>query len=84
MTPIVVATRSAHKLREIREILGDLPGYELVDLNQAGIPEAPEEEAPGRPPAPGPSAAPAAWRGPARERALERAPATASSPPASP
>jgi XTP/dITP diphosphohydrolase len=44
MTPIVVATRSAHKLREIREILGDLPVYELLDLNQAGIPEAPEEE----------------------------------------
>jgi XTP/dITP diphosphohydrolase len=44
MTPIVVATRSAHKLREIREILGDLPGYELLDLNQAGIPETPEEE----------------------------------------
>jgi XTP/dITP diphosphohydrolase len=44
MTPIVVATRSAHKLREIREILGDLPEYELIDLNQAGIPERPEEE----------------------------------------
>jgi XTP/dITP diphosphohydrolase len=44
MTPIVVATRSAHKLREIRDILGDLPGYALLDLNQAGIPEATEEE----------------------------------------
>jgi XTP/dITP diphosphohydrolase len=44
MTRVVVATRSAHKLREIREILGDLPGYELLDLSQAGIPETPEEE----------------------------------------
>jgi XTP/dITP diphosphohydrolase len=44
MTPLVVATRSAHKLREIREILGDLPGYELLDLTRAGVPETPEEE----------------------------------------
>lgn len=44
MTELVVATRSAHKLREIREILGDVSGYELVDLNQAGLPESSEEE----------------------------------------
>lgn len=44
MIDLVVATRSRHKLREIRELLGDLPGYRLVDLDQAGIPEAADEE----------------------------------------
>jgi XTP/dITP diphosphohydrolase len=42
---LVVATRSKHKLREIRAILGAVPGLELVDLNDAGVPESPEEEA---------------------------------------
>ena len=44
MTDLVVATRSIHKLREIREILGELVGYALLDLNHAGIPETPDEE----------------------------------------
>lgn len=44
MTTLVVATRSTHKLREIREILGDLHGFELLDLNQAGVPESNDEE----------------------------------------
>jgi XTP/dITP diphosphohydrolase len=44
MIDLIVATRSQHKLREIRELLGDLPGYRLVDLDQAGIPEAADEE----------------------------------------
>jgi XTP/dITP diphosphohydrolase len=41
---LVVATRSEHKLREIRAILGAVPDLELMDLNGAGIPESPEEE----------------------------------------
>lgn len=44
MTELIVATRSAHKLREIREILRDLPGLHLVDLDAAGIEPVPEEE----------------------------------------
>jgi len=32
-------------MREIREILADLPGLEVLDLDEAGIAEAPEEEA---------------------------------------
>src|SRR5436305_1274213 len=32
MTRLLVATRNAHKTREIREILGD--GFEVVDLNE--------------------------------------------------
>jgi XTP/dITP diphosphohydrolase len=34
---LVVATRSAHKMAEIRQILGDVQGLELVDLDQAGV-----------------------------------------------
>lgn len=45
MTELVVATRSANKLREIREILRDLPDLSLVDLDGAGVPETPDEEA---------------------------------------
>lgn len=41
---LLVATRSAHKMREIREILAPVPGLELLDLDQAGIAPAPEEE----------------------------------------
>jgi XTP/dITP diphosphohydrolase len=44
MKELVVATRSAHKLREIREILGDVLGLRLLDLNAAGVEPAPEEE----------------------------------------
>ena len=45
MTRIVVATRSAHKLREIRQILSPYAGLELIDLDDAGIPESPGEDA---------------------------------------
>jgi XTP/dITP diphosphohydrolase len=44
MTPrLLVATRSDHKLREIRAILGDC-GAELVSLTDIGLPEDPEED----------------------------------------
>ncbi|HSG49084.1 MAG TPA: RdgB/HAM1 family non-canonical purine NTP pyrophosphatase [Longimicrobiales bacterium] len=41
---LLVATRSDHKMAEIREILSDVPGLEILDLAQAGIPPAPEED----------------------------------------
>ncbi len=41
---LLLATRSAHKAEEIRRILGPVPGVELVDLDEAGIPQSPEEE----------------------------------------
>jgi XTP/dITP diphosphohydrolase len=44
MKRILVATRSAHKLREIREIFSTGPGVDLLDLQDAGIAYAPEEE----------------------------------------
>ena len=42
---LLVATRSAHKLAEIRAILADVPGLELVDLQDAGVPESADEDA---------------------------------------
>jgi XTP/dITP diphosphohydrolase len=44
MTRLVVATRNAGKVREIRKILSDAPGWEVVGLDDLGIPEAPEED----------------------------------------
>lgn len=41
---LLVATRSGHKLREIRGLLADVPGLRLVDLNDVGIAETPKEE----------------------------------------
>ena len=41
---LLLATRSAHKAAEIRRILAEVPGLELVDLGEAGVPETPEEE----------------------------------------
>jgi len=41
---LVVATRSRDKLREIRAILAPVPVLQVVDLDQAGLPEVPEEE----------------------------------------
>lgn len=42
--PIVLATRSGHKLREIRDILEEVRGPEVIDLAAAGVPyEAVEE-----------------------------------------
>lgn len=43
MTPVVVATRSPDKLREITEMLAGVPGIHLLDLDAAGVPELPEE-----------------------------------------
>jgi XTP/dITP diphosphohydrolase len=44
MTRLVVATRNPGKVREIGEILGDAPGWEVVGLDDLGIPESPEED----------------------------------------
>jgi XTP/dITP diphosphohydrolase len=41
---LVVATRSVHKMREIREILADVPELELLDLDDAGVEYSPMEE----------------------------------------
>jgi XTP/dITP diphosphohydrolase len=41
---LLVATRSHHKLLEIRSLLSAVPGLQLLDLNDAGVPFAPEEE----------------------------------------
>lgn len=41
---LVVATRSQHKIREIREILSDVEGLELLSLDEAGVDYSPEEE----------------------------------------
>jgi len=44
MSELVIATRSAHKLREIAAILPEIPGLALRDLDSAGVPASPEEE----------------------------------------
>lgn len=41
---LLVATRSAHKLLEIRRILAAVSGLRVVDLNEAGLPPSPEED----------------------------------------
>ena len=41
---LLVATRSAHKMREIRQILADVAGLTVLDLDEAGIPEDPAED----------------------------------------
>ena len=41
---LLVATRSAHKLNEIRSILAGLPDLVLVGLDQAGVPPSAEED----------------------------------------
>jgi XTP/dITP diphosphohydrolase len=41
---LLVATRSRHKVGEIRSILSDVPDLELIDLDQAGIAESPAED----------------------------------------
>lgn len=43
-TRLVVATRSRHKLGEIIELAGDIPGLEIVDLDAAGVEPSPDEE----------------------------------------
>jgi XTP/dITP diphosphohydrolase len=44
VTRLVIATRSDHKLHEIRQMLDDLPDLELVDLKEAGVGESAAEE----------------------------------------
>jgi XTP/dITP diphosphohydrolase len=44
VTELLLATRSRHKLDEIREILAPVPGLRVVDLTEAGVPESPDEE----------------------------------------
>ena len=41
---MVIATRSTHKMKEIREILADVPDLELLSLDDAGVEYNPEEE----------------------------------------
>lgn len=41
---LLLATRSVHKAGEIRRILSPVPDLELVSLDEAGVPETPEEE----------------------------------------
>jgi XTP/dITP diphosphohydrolase len=41
---LVAATRSPHKLDEIRRILGKDPGLRILSLDEAGIPYSPEED----------------------------------------
>lgn len=38
---VVAATRSAHKLAEIRRILAGVPGLVLVDPSAVGLPPSP-------------------------------------------
>jgi len=41
---LLLATRSTHKIGEIREILGVVPNLQLLDLEEAGIPYDSREE----------------------------------------
>ena len=41
---LLVATRSHHKLVEIRSLLSGVPDLQVLDLNEAGVPFDPEEE----------------------------------------
>jgi XTP/dITP diphosphohydrolase len=41
---LLLATRSAHKVGEIREILADVPDLDLVDLDQAGVAPSADED----------------------------------------
>ncbi len=44
MLRVLVATRNADKLREIRQVLAGHAGIELIDLREAAIPESPAED----------------------------------------
>lgn len=45
MRRLVLATRSAHKVREFRQLLrGPGAAYEVLDLEEAGVAERPEEQ----------------------------------------
>ena len=41
---LLLATRSAHKVREVRRILNDWPRVQVVDLEEAGIAPEPSED----------------------------------------
>jgi XTP/dITP diphosphohydrolase len=41
---LLVATRSADKLREIRAVLRSVSGLTILDLNDAGVEESPDED----------------------------------------
>ena len=41
---LLVATRSEHKIREIRRILADVPGLVVLSPDEAGVPYDPVEE----------------------------------------
>ena len=41
---LLVATRSRHKMREIRRILADVPSLELLSLDDVGLAPLPEED----------------------------------------
>ena len=41
---LLVATRSRHKMREIRKILSEVPGVTLLSLDDAGLAPVPEED----------------------------------------
>ncbi len=41
---LVAATRSPHKLNEIRRILGEDPGLRILSLDEAGIPASSDED----------------------------------------
>ena len=41
---LLLASRSQGKIGEIRKILGDVPGLEVLDLASAGVPYDPQEE----------------------------------------
>jgi XTP/dITP diphosphohydrolase len=43
-TIVVVATRSHHKLREIRQLVPPIPGLRFIDLDEAGVPVTPGED----------------------------------------
>lgn len=43
MTELLVATRSRHKMDEIRRILSDVPGLELLSIEDRGIARSDEE-----------------------------------------
>jgi len=41
---LVVASRSAHKVQEIRSILAGIPDLEVLGLEEAGVPPSPRED----------------------------------------
>ena len=43
-TELLVATRSADKMAEIRAILGVVPHLRVLDLDEAGLAHSPAEE----------------------------------------